>query len=36
MHLFFSTPIWTSKIEKYQMVNNEYAKLYFQSSKKRP
>ena len=22
MHLFFSTPIWTSKIEKYQTVNN--------------
>ena len=22
MHLFFSTPIWTSKIENYQVVNN--------------
>ena len=22
MHLFFSTPIWSSKIEEYQAVNN--------------
>ena len=22
MHLFFSTPIWTFKIDKYQTINN--------------
>ena len=36
MHLFFSTPIWTSKIEKYQTVNNNMLNYISNLQKKDP
>ena len=36
MHLFFSTPIWTSRIEKCQMVNNEMLNYIINLQKKDP
>ena len=36
MHLFFSTPIWTSKIEKYQTVNNNMQNYISNLQKKDP
>jgi len=36
MHLFFSTPIWTSKIEKYQTVNNSMQNYISNLQKKDP
>ena len=36
MHLFFSTPIWTSKIENYQTVNNNMQNYITNLQKKTP
>ena len=36
MHLFFSTPIWTSKIENYQKVNNNMLNYITNLQKKDP
>ena len=36
MHLFFSTPIWTSKIENYQTVNNNMLNYISNLQKKDP
>ena len=36
MHLFFSTPIWSSKIEKYQVVNNNMLNYIDNLQKKDP
>ena len=36
MHLFFSTPIWTAKIEKYQTVNNSMQNYISNLQKKDP
>ena len=36
MHLFFSTPVWTSKINDYKNVNNEILNYIFDLQKKNP
>ena len=36
MHLFFSTPIWTAKIEEYQTVNNSMQNYISNLQKKNP
>tara|TARA_B100001059_G_C17754297_1_gene539021 strand:- start:743 stop:1330 length:588 start_codon:yes stop_codon:yes gene_type:complete len=36
MHLFFSTPIWTSKIKKYHTVNNKMLSYIINLQKKDP
>ena len=36
MHLFFSTPIWSSKIENYQSVNNKMQNYITNLQKKDP
>ena len=36
MHLFFSTPIWTSKIDNFENVNNEMHDYIISLQKKDP
>ena len=36
MHLFFSTPIWTSKIDSYEMINNTMKNYIYKLQEKDP
>ena len=36
MHLFFSTPIWTSKIDNYEKINNMMSNYIYNLQKKNP